>query len=198
MAFIEDGAGTGKRAKVNASNKLKTDSTTHSQALDANIDGDAYNINTGIVTLTNATETPLLYLKNGEDKDMVVEAVVIGVFDSSDGDSTANVTATFVRNPTAGTIVSGATAVDINSNRNYGSANTLSNSLAYKGATGNTMTDGDDHILVRITENSRNFISINEILPKGTAIGVKIQPPTSNTSMGVYVAVICYLINGGQ
>jgi len=189
---IRDGAGGRHLQRVDKNFRAHTFSITEPELVDANRQGDAYNVNTGFITLTDAVDTPVIYLKNNEDKQIVIEAIVVGLFNSTGGSSTADVYATFIRNPTAGTIISGATNVDINSNRNFGSANTL---LAdtYKGATGDTMTDGMDHILVRASANSRSFVGISEILPKGTTIGVKIKPPTSNTSMVCYVALILYL-----
>ncbi len=190
---IQDGTGSSRLAEVDVNNRLSTTSVTSSEELDVNSAGNAYNLNTGIVNLTNDTETPLLYIKNNENKNLVITAIVIGMFNSANGSDTANVTATFIRNPTTGTInESSPTNIPINSNRNYGSKNTLT-ADAYLGGTGETMTNGDDHILVRISENSRTFVPINEILPKGTSIGIKIQPPTGNDGMNVYVAVICYL-----
>ena len=192
---IRDGAGGRHLQRVDKNFRAHTFSITEPELVDANRQGDAYNINTGLITLTDAVDTPVIYLKNNELKEMVIEAVVFGIFDSTGGSSTADVYATFVRNPTTGTIISGATNVDINSNRNFGSANTL---LAdtYKGATGDTMTDGVDHILVRADTGTRSFVSINEVLPQGTSIGVKIKPPTSNTSVSVYVALVLYLAQG--
>ena len=188
---IKDGSGKGFLAKVNSSNQLLTRTVEEGEAIAANKDGNAYNLNTGIITLTDAVQTPVIYFKNNEDNDFVVEAVVIGIW-ASDGDG-LDMLATFVRNPTDGTIITSTpTNVDINSNRNYGTSNTLSADV-YKGATGDTMIDGDDHILVRITEESRSFIGINEVLPKGSSFGVKITPPTSNTSMNCYVAIIGYI-----
>jgi len=188
---IKDGAGTAVLAAVNSEQQLLTRSTTVGSEIFFNEKGDAYNLNTGVINLTNATETPVFYLKNNEENDMIISGVVIGIW-ASDGDG-LDMLSTFIRNPTTGTIISSTpTNVDINSNRNYGSSNTLKADV-YKGATGDTMTDGDDHVLVRVSEESRNFIGINEILPKGSSFGVKLTPPTSNTSMNCYVAVICYL-----
>jgi len=192
---IRDGAGGRHLQRVDKNFRAHTFSITEPELVDANRQGDAYNINTGLITLTDAVDTPVIYLKNNELKEMVIEAVVFGIFDSTGGSSTADVYATFVRNPTTGTIISGATNVDINSNRNFGSANTLT-ADAYKGATGDTMTDGVDHILVRADTGTRSFVSINEVLPQGTSIGVKIKPPTSNTSVSVYVALVLYLAQG--
>lgn len=188
---IRDGKGLGFLTQVTSRNKLATDSVSTEIAVDENKRGNAYNINTGVITLTDAADTPVLYVKNNEDDDLILEAFVIGLGPSTGG-SGGYVETTVIRNPTTGTIVSGATNVDINSNRNFGSSNSI-NVDAYKGATGLTMTDGEDHIIINVGTSGRSFISINEVLPKGTSIGVKIDPQASNTSQDVYVALICYL-----
>jgi len=190
---IKDGTGSGTLVGVDAQNRLETFTVTESGDLDASNRGDAYNINTGIISLTNAVDTPVLYIKNNEDRSLIVTGIVIGVFNSTNGSSTADMYATFVRNPTAGTINESAPAdVAINSNRNYSSSQTLT-ADAYVGATDDTMTNGDDHIIVRLSAGSRSLIGITEVLGQGATLGVKIKPPTSNTAMSCYVAAVCYL-----
>lgn len=189
--IVQDGTGTGKKLKVDGNNRAHIKSVSIDVDKQATDDGRSYNINTGLITLTNATETPVLYLKNNEDAAIHVFALAVGTYTSTGGSPT-DITVTVVRNPTSGTIVSNATAVDISSNRNYGSAETLG-ADAYKGATGNTMTDGTDHLLLRHSSASRLFATIDEIVPKGASIGVKITPPSGNTSMQCYAALICHL-----
>jgi hypothetical protein len=191
--FIKDGKGRGYLASVDDENKLQVRSVTEDEEIHANGLGNAYNLNTGIITLTDANDTTVFYLKNNEENDYIITAVVIGVW-ASDGDG-LDMNATFIRNPTTGDIITNTNAVAINSNRNYGSSNTLSADV-YVGASGETKVNGDEHILVRIAEESRNFISINEVLPKGTSFAVDILPPTSNTAMNCYVAVVGYLDGG--
>jgi hypothetical protein len=142
--------------------------------------------------MTVATEESLLYFRNNEDQDFIIEAVVIGVFTSANGDG-ADMLATFIRNPTTGDIITGTDA-PIVSNRNYGSNKTLNADVKIGSGGAQTNTNGDNHILVRITEDSRSFISINEVVPKGTSFGVNITPGTGNDGMNLYIAVVGYLI----
>ena len=188
---IQGGTGDGFSAKVDSNHRLHTYSVTISEEHNANFNGDAYNINTGIITLTNATETPVLYVKNNEDEDLHIKSVVLWSGATTGGTTTEDITWTVVRNPTSGTIVSGATAVDIEQNRNFAS-NNLVLLDSYKGATGSTMTDGDDYAIINTTNQQRSAIPLDTILPEGTSIGVKVAPQSSNTSMTVYVALICH------
>lgn len=190
--IIRDGSGNGNSAKVDSDKRLFTRSVTETEEVHVNEEGDAYNVNTGIITLTNDAETPILYLKNTQTKDLIVSAIAVG-FGKTDGTAGDPAVVTVVRNPTTGTIVDNASVVAVNSNRNYGSPNTLS-ADAYKGATGNTMTNGDDHLILFQTLNGRLFAGINEVIPRSTSIGIKIDPQTtSNTSLRVYAALICYI-----
>jgi len=185
-------ADTGYVAHVTTDGELLTRSVTESEEIAANEKGNAYNINTGVITLTDANETSVMYLKNNENDNLVISGIVLGLW-ASDGDGLDMMT-TFTRNPTTGDIITNENNVAINSNRNFGSGNSLL-ADAYVGASSETKTNGSDHILVRITEESRSFIGINEILPKGSSMGINVTPPTSNTSMNMYAAVICHLEN---
>lgn len=188
---IKDGS-TGYVAQVDSDLRLQTYAVTINENNQANSKGRAYNINTDDITLTDAVETPILYIKNNEDKDLHITALDLWAGTSTGGTATLGTKWVVERNPTAGTIVSNATAVDIESNRNFGSNNTLLVD-SYKGATGNTMTGGTDHIIFRGTLLSRIYAEIDEIIPKGSSIGIHVKPPTSNTSLIVYAAAICHL-----
>jgi hypothetical protein len=63
---IQDGTGKGYTAKVDSENRLEVTSVSTQAEESASSKGFSYNINTGIITLTNATKTPVLYIKNNE------------------------------------------------------------------------------------------------------------------------------------
>ena len=188
---IKDGTGTGKLLRVDDNNRAHVSSISIDENLQANKDGNAYNVNTKDITLTNDTETPVLYIKNNENKDIHIRTVVIGIKVAT-GATLTQANVTFIRNPLAGTVVSDASVITINSNRNYGSSSTLDADI-YEGTTGKTLTGGDEHIYIYASTNSRTGVSIDEIIPKGSTFGVTITPPASNTSMPCYVAVIMHL-----
>lgn len=58
------------------------------------------------------------------------------------------------------------------------------------------MTNGDDHLFFYQTPRGRLFAEIDEVLPRGTKMGIKILPIDGNTSMVVYCAIICHLLLG--
>ena len=102
MTFIiESGGNVPNRAIVDAGGRLRTRAITELEEHHANEEGNAYNINTGNITLTNDTDTPVLYIKNNEASDLVVAALAFGVKPSTGGSSTDLPEVTVVRNPTA-------------------------------------------------------------------------------------------------
>lgn len=196
MSFvIKDGSGSGREATVNRQNRLSVASViTNSQVIAAS-NGYRFNINTGNITLTNATNTSVIYLKNNEDSDLYITSIVYILGNSTGG--TGNATFNAIRNPTAGSIITNANAVSINANYNFGSTITLDVD-AYKGATGETLLSGGSTILSTIlsTAAGRTFIQLDDfVLPKGSTIGVNYTPPSGNTSQIVQVAFAVYLQN---
>lgn len=191
--MLRDGTGDGFLQKVDANNRAATRSVNTPENEQATKIGDSYNINTGLIDLTSAAETPIIYLKNNESVALHIKAIVFAAWTSTGGSGTDGVPKiVIVRNPNAGTTVDNANAVDINSNRNFGSSKTLTVD-AYKGATGETLTGGTDDIIVQAGTSGQIFIAIDEVLPKGSSIGVKYTPQGSNTSQKVYAAIICHL-----
>lgn len=188
--IIEDATGSGKKLKVDGNNQAHTFSVTQSEIQQATEKGNSYNINTGTIGLTTSTESAVLYFKNDEAEDIVIDAVAIGIGDGGTKDEKSIIT--IVRNPTAGTIVSGASAVAMNENRNFGSSNTLSTTtLAYKGAEGNTLTDGDDFAQFYQT-GTRGYYTVDIEIPKGSSLGIKLDTQTSAGTTDVYAALILH------
>jgi hypothetical protein len=185
--IIEDGTGTGNKAKVDANKRIHTQAVTETEGLHATEVGDAYNINTGSVSFTAAGT--LLYIKNNEDKDLVIEALAVGVGTGTTSDIGE---ITVERNPTGGDLISDATAVSMNANRNFGSNKTLTADV-FKGKSGGTSTGGNDTILFYHDSNGRLFASIDLILPKGSSIAITYDPKLSSGSQKAYCAAIVHL-----
>jgi hypothetical protein len=186
MSIINDGTGTGNRAKVSG-NRLFAHTITEGEQLHAAESGDAYNINTGTIGLTNSTASGVLYLANNEDRDIIIEALAVGV--GSAGTVTDVSTVTVIRNPTS---VSFSTAVDMNQNRNFGSSKTLT-ADAFKGAQGATVTGGDSIVQFYTGAGTRLYAPIDLIIPKGNSVAVTIDTNTTSGTSNVYAALICYL-----
>jgi hypothetical protein len=199
VEILNSGAGGDIGMHVDQNNQSHVFSVSQSEAQDANDKGNAYNINTGTIALTTSTESAVLYFKNDEsplngESTIVVDAIAVGIGDGGTKDEKSVITV--LRNPTSGTIVSGASNVSMNANRNFGSTNTLSSTtLAYKGAEGNTFTDGTDFAKFYQT-GTRGYYTIDIELPKGSSLGVKMDTQTSAGATDIYVALICHRKDG--
>lgn len=183
---IEDGTGKGYRAKVDSENRLNVYSVSESILERAAEEGKSFNINTGTINLTSANKSAILYLKNNGDEEIVISSIgfLLGNSTGGSGDLIPEV----IKNPTSGTIVSGATNVDINVNKNFGSSITLEVD-AFKGAEASTITDGVVVYNSLLSGSARTYVisTGSIVLPKGSSIGVNLTPQTGNTSMNVQV-----------
>jgi hypothetical protein len=186
MSMIEDGTGTGNNAKVSG-NRLFVHSITEQEAIHSTENGNSYNINTGNISLTSSTRSSILYFKNNETQDVVIEAIAAGI--GSSGTTSDVSVVTIVRNPTS---VDYSTAVDMNQNRNFGSSNTITADI-YKGAEGSTSSGGSDTIQFYAGAGTRLFAPINLVLPKGTSLSVEIDSNTTSGTTNVYAALVCYI-----
>jgi hypothetical protein len=187
---IEDGAGTGFRVQVDSDKRLHVNSVSRTQDEQAALLGEAYNLATGSITLTTASESALAYMKyTGTDPFVIKEILMIP--GSSTG-GIGNAMITVKKNPTAGTIVSGAVDFPSINNRDFSSSKSVAeDALIYKGAEGNTLTGGDIFAVTTRTNFDApiSFDAANIILRKGNSIGVCVTPPTSNTSQTWVIAI---------
>ena len=76
---IEDGKGSGQEMAINGRNEALSFSVTQSEALSCAKLGDSYNINTGDVSSIASGDATLLYFKNDESEDVIVEAFAVGL-----------------------------------------------------------------------------------------------------------------------
>lgn len=183
----------GTTVKVDKNERFHTFAVVRTVSEQATQDSIAYNLNSGLVTLTTAGESGIIYFKNNESESFDISSIVVIMGPSTGGSATDTTRVRVYKNPTTGTLISGATAVDINSNRDFGTSDTLSSSLVYKGATGNTITDGSVHIDSLVSPGTRASFAISEVLRKGNSLAVSLEPNDSNTSMKVMVAIVGHL-----
>jgi hypothetical protein len=186
--LIDDGKGDGFKARVDSNKRLHTQSVTEEESIHAAEIGDAYNINTGLISITG--DATLMYIKNNENQDLIIEAIAIGSFEGITHSDDPYIT--LVRNPTGGDLISDATAVSMNQNRNFGSNKTLT-ADAYKGKVSGTLTGGNDIAILQVNPATRSFYTINFVLPKGASMGIKLTANVTSGSANYYGAFICHL-----
>jgi hypothetical protein len=192
---IEDGTGQGLSAKVNEFGQLSTKSVISTLENFGATKGYTFNVNTGTISLTSANASALLYLKNNGESSVYVSSIGYLIGNSTGGSGDIDVEV--LRNPTAGTIVSGATDVDIVANKNFGSSRPLTADV-FKGAEGNTFTDGElaYRSLLNSAGKQYTIATGSVILPRGSSIGIRMTPQTGNTSMDVQVFLAVLDSNG--
>ena len=133
---LQDGTGSGKFAGVTTDNRLQVDARTFSEVHDKSInEAQVYMFSTGafINITTTGAETGVLYLKNTSSTKFLILSSI-----RTCGDVIQKVT--FYKNPTGGTLISGATAGQT-TNLNLSSSNTA-DVVNYRGANGSTITGG--------------------------------------------------------
>ena len=199
MGFIiEDGEGNGNSVGVDTRKRIKSAAISESESDYATSRGLKYNINTGDITITDSTKLTVLYFKNNEDQDVIIDALVYNLGNSTGG--TGDALIDVIRNPISGGIVSAALApavgIDEGANLNYGSSRTIAATI-YKGAQGQSViTGGLPQILTRDANGKgRIFISPGGgvRLPKGASIAINYTPPASNSSQVVQFALNAYI-----
>jgi hypothetical protein len=156
-----------------------------------------FNLNTGdIGAITNATKITAAYIKNLEDDDLIITALVYNLGTSTNGVGDALID--IIRNPTTGDIVTNDNDMAVgpgeSANQNFGSSRLLTGTFL-KGAQGETVISGGAAtILTRIATPTRAVIQLGAvILPKNKSLAVNYTPPASNTSQTVQFAFACYL-----
>lgn len=184
---IEDGTGTSREAGVDKTHRVEVHSVSVLEGIEAVVKGDAYNLNTGTIQLTNNVAQGVFYLKNNEDRDFIVDLIAAGI--GSAGTTTDVSTLTIIRNPTS---VSFSTNVDMNQNRNFGSSKTLVADV-FKGAQSATVTGGNAIAQFFIPAGSRLAAPIGLSLSKGDSLAMTIDTNTTAGATNVYTAIVGHL-----
>jgi hypothetical protein len=183
MAIIESGGINPYKLVVNAEGRGNVQSHQISNVDAEAIAGNGYNVNTGDITLTNATKITA-YMKNTGTKDIIITAFIYLTGNSTAGAATSDFVYTAIGNPTAGDIITNTNAVDINVNRRLGSSNTLT-VVAYKGAQGETaVSGGTDLFGTRLSGSGRQSIPFLVAVPAQQSVAVDFTPKASNTIKG--------------
>lgn len=189
MTMLKDGTGQGFRARVDANNRLATNTVIADRELDATESGDAYQIVSARVTLTSANPSGLLYVQNLDPTPYVMDRVVF-IWGTSTGGAGGDLGFQTQRNPNAGTLISNAVAAGV-SNSNHASAKTP-NSVQYRGVEGDTLTGGTGVTLPIKDVGGRQVFPLNRVLGQGSSIGWVVTPPSGNTSLDVVIVAHLY------
>ena len=192
---LKDGTGSGISARVNARQKLEVTANTLTDYELATLEGESFNINTQFVTYTGDQDHGCLYIKNNEERDLLLQNFFVGVGTRVGGTpSEAYHLVQAFFNPEGGTLISDAIPNETVS-RNAGSTRTFDIDV-FKGSSGATVdTGGAEPVLFQFQgENSRTFGTVFLVLPKGSSIAVTIDINTTG-SVPIYVGFTGYIVN---
>jgi hypothetical protein len=182
MEIIQDGAGKGYKAKVNSENNLIIRNTSIEQHTNSAINGKYYEATTGLITLTDAVETGVLYLKNNESTYMVIDKFFLDVWASANGVGGGKMR--YYKNPT---VTGGSALTPVNTNFSF--PDVLG--LDLKGLT--TMTGGTVWYVGYFAASSTMVVDEEKFcVPPGYGFGLSIEAPASNTSMVLSVNIAFY------
>lgn len=185
---IKDGTGTGALVKIDSSHRMATAALSMTQIQEALGRCKTWNLGSGDLTLTSANASALLYLKNTGTKSLFIDLYVFLANASTGGSGLAEIE--ILRNPTAGTVVSDATAITA-TNMNF---NCVDQPIAdmYSGGEGKTLTGEDDILRSQMTSSDRLLLGILTELPTGASVGLRVTPPPGNTSMAIEAIMEIY------
>ena len=190
---LQGGNNPNNTAHVDAGGRLQTSTVNTEEQEHAAANGDTYNIDTGVITLTTDAETPVLYLKNtGEARVIKLSRLSLTTLASTGG--TGPVIASLHVNITGGTITTATPAPT--KNFNVTSAKTLAVD-ARRGMTGGTFVSGAAEPTLRAMFPGAPVFAVapydHVVIPQGGSVCVVITPPTGNTSMVLLASLIAFL-----
>jgi hypothetical protein len=182
--LIKDGTGGGYFAKVTELNRLAVEAVTITGEDDAIRVGEGWQISSKPVVFTSSAASAILYVKNTDARNFVLDRAVLILGYASGAGAAENWTFRVMRNPEeSGTIVSNALAAGI-SNSNHGSSKQPAG-LLYRGVQGDTVDlagiAGGAPLPIQ-QESNRTVYPLGRQLPTGTSIAFQLTPPASTTS----------------
>ena len=180
---IRDGHGSGNLAHVNNDGQLETRSIGVEQRLKSTIDENYYEATTGQVTLTDANETGIIYLKNTSTTQvMVIDRVFWDIWATTGGSGPG--TLKYYKDVT----YTGGTSITPN-NTNYGSV------AAATGTFLKSLTTISGTVWWTANISDDSSIALEEgriILANNSTHGISVTAPTGNTSMVLSINVAFY------
>lgn len=185
---IKDGKGTGTSARVDSLNRLSTVSTAVDEFAFYAARSQSYIITSGIITLTSASISALLYIKNIGDNDIVVSNFRFWNGTSTGGSGDIRPITWF--NPTAGTLISGG-STGSSVNVKVGDASQLEATIL-AGSEGSTITAHSGQVVVPTNVESPE-LDIPFHIPKGSSMAFGFTPPSDNTSLDVLITIRAYV-----
>ena len=169
--FLKDGTGKGYLAKVDSVNRLRTFAVTEPLFDVQAFNGEAWNVNTELQTISSASETPILYFKNNEAEPVAVVGWFIGV--DAAGATFPGSRQGIMRVYAGVTGVTGGTDLSV-LNRNVGSNRVFDITATLSP----TWTPTGTPLLYQTQGTGRTFGTVYLVVPRGGTLMVTYEWPT--------------------
>lgn len=186
---IKDGTGSCRTAKVDESNRLAVRGDVTHAFESAMLNERAFAIVSVDVTLTDDNESGILYLYNDDPSNLIIDHIVIGVGQSTDGVGLAK--SITYSGPTGGTLLTEETDAIV-VNLAAGSSIQL-NANAYVGGQGKTVVGTGLPSSLFVSAPDYDTSLPKTVMARGDSSAISIIPPTGNTSMVITVSLYVYL-----
>jgi hypothetical protein len=189
--IIEDGKGTGFCAGVTNENRFLVSAVSDSLLDHGTTNGNSYIIDTGIISLTSASESAVIYVKNNNQSLYMRNSYI--QFNFGKSNSSGDVIVKLYTNPTGGTIISGGSSTP-GYNRNI-SNSIPANLTSFIGSEGKTQIGGTQILTSIFQDKTSNIVQSGIIVSNGSSFIITVQPPTSNTGMNISINTIMVFFN---
>ena len=186
-----DGKGSGNYLGVDSSNRALVKSTSSNEFISAIRNGWGFLLATSVITLTSANDSAIFYFKNNANSDLVIPGFALYAGTSTGGTNTDILFKSYAV-ITGGSIVTNEVPAAI-VNLNISSTNEP-DIIAYQGVEGDTITGIETDVEIHQTSDITRDPG-TAIIPKGTTLGLVVQPPASNTSLKVVFKFNFYYID---
>jgi hypothetical protein len=186
MARISDGSGAGFEAKVDSTNRLLTEAVALNIREEAVLLGNSYEIGT-LLTITVATETAVLYVKNNGSSTLVIDSFEFSGTASTGGSGNTLLLTLY----TGATMTNGTASAAVNAN--FASALVLDADVESGNGSTSTVSGGTVFGASYIAFAGQSVFNGPWAVPRGSSFVMTATPPTGNTSMGFTMRTLTHL-----
>ena len=187
MNIIKDGTGRGYSAGVNSDGQLRTRATAVEQRLESSIDGNYYEVTTSEVTITDALETPMIWIRNDDtnpNNRIIIDRVFIDAWETTGG--TGGGVVEYYKNSD----ITGGTDIEP-INCNFGDGGIMVGTFK-KSMTTQVHGAGDHWWWGYVPVGGIVVEEGRIVIPPGYSFGISYTAPTGNTSQIVSINVAMF------
>jgi len=183
--ILQDGTGRGYLAKVDQTNRLRTQSLTRDEYESQSLKGEAFNINTQLMSVATTAETALLITTNNETRDIILQAWFV----ATDTVGAVGSTLGLLRAYFGATGFSGGTSVPVVNRRSGASRSWQLEALKLP-----TWTPSGDPVLYQTHGiPQRIFGNVVLALPPGQSVAITTEFAGATVPYSVYAGWTGYL-----